>query len=301
MQYEQQGQNMPTASQGDSSSVQPPTGEPQVQTQVGEVKKRMSKKMLIILAIVFAILVLGGGGAAAYYFLVVKPGQTKQEQEGDGEEVSEVEEGEHGEAEEVEEDPSAGSGREDEVNPYAGWQTFDNTTVGVSFQYPTGWTVTDNCQGQSGDCSIEVSNGNYIWTLLVDPLITGGGFGFLIADLPSDPPSVYTTVTPGGYNAVMLNGYRTSTWVAQQLGGEFTVPEGDLWMNSSSFTNRDDLMNSLGFGSGVMYDQVLGNFFAIKYEYDIQMDYANLRVKGSAELVQKLSEMDLITNSIILS
>jgi hypothetical protein len=297
MQYEQQGQGMPTGSEDVQPGVQPQTEAPGVQTEVKEVKTGGGKKGLWIILAIIALLVLGGGGAAAYYFLVIKPGESEQEQEGEDEDVDEVEEGEHGEAEEVEEEEE----EEEEADPYAGWQTFENTTVGVSFKYPSGWTVTDNCQGQSGDCGIGVSNGNYSWTLMVDPFITGGGFGFLIADLPSDPPSVYTSVTPGGYNVVMLNGYRTSTWLNQQLGGEFSVPTGDLWVNSISFSDQNDLMNSLGFGSGVMYDQTLGNFFSIRYEYDIQGNYANLRVKGSTELVQKLGEMDLITNSVVLS
>lgn len=291
MQHEQQGQSMPIEAQGTEPSANFPPVQPPVQTEVGEVKEGGSKKLLIISAVVFVLLVLGGG-AAAYYFLVIKPGETRQEQQAEDEDVEEVEEGEHGEAEEVE---------EEEADSYAGWQTHENTSVGVSFQYPSGWIVTDNCQNQSGDCGIEVSNGNYIWNLMVDPFTTGGGFGFLLTDLPSDPPSVYTAVTPGGYSVVMLNGYRTSTWVDQMLGGEFTVPSGDLWMNSMSFSDQEDLMNSLGFGPGQMYDTPLGNFFAIKYSYDIQGDYANLRVKGSSELVQKLVDMDLMTNSVVLS
>ena len=144
------------------------------------------------------------------------------------------------------------------------WETYTHSTHDISFRHPPDWTVSEDCEEGVLDidiCGIETTEGSYIWTLDVDPYVTGGGYGFLF-DMMGEASSItHTPMEIDGYEATMVTYFYDSEDLQEAMPSHSIPPTGEIWGWSTLFSDPDDML--LGFGPGVMYDEVPNNTWVV--------------------------------------
>ncbi len=189
----------------------------------------------------------------------------------------------------------------EEFDEYEGWEIYENLKYGFSFKYPSDWEIEDTieCLPTQLLCgSLDVKKDNYAVRISVDPLYTGGGFGYLSELVVTNPEIVESEVSPAGYDAKMKTHYMDDTDVFEDETNEYNFGN-DAWGWSVLFTedvNGDYTIP--GFGSGEIGDNIDGNFYGIMYIYEMQeSDLSDLPNKGDEKLLEMFEIMDKITNS----
>ncbi|MBN2016321.1 hypothetical protein JW766_05845 [Candidatus Dojkabacteria bacterium] len=253
--------------------------------QFPEIPKRSNRIIIVCAAVLFVLLITAGIGAGIYLIL-----KTKEEAPSEPDEVQDLVQ-----------------------DPYEGWKLYENEDYGFSFQYPSYWELTDTLDECDEDeeywmCGlIVVEKDNYVWRLEIDPVYTGGGWGYLFDAV--FPPSVSeeSTVSPAGYDSDMVTYYYSSSEAKSYYEeGGLNWDFGDnAWGNSVLFRKADESTGIdiaiPGFGPGDAYDDISGSYFSIIYTYNSQEDdYSDLPQKGDDKLKGMLEIMDKITNSFEL-
>lgn len=179
-----------------------------------------------------------------------------------------------------------------QVDPGIEYETYENLDWGITFEYQDDWVVDTSI-----DNTIRIKIGEYYWDLTVDPIVTGGGWGYLLDGLSLTEQDERYTAKPGGYSVDMVAKY-------YDLPADFT--DGDLKENvwGGTVAWKDFSGMKLGFGLGEMYDDIDNNFFSIIYGFDIYSGgdtcWTCLPVKDDAELEKNLEIMDRMTNSVVI-
>lgn len=257
------------------------------------------QKAKLILAVVIGVLAIAAIGVGIYWMVSDKEGVLYNSlggsSQGTGSDVD-VAEGTGaatGEGEEVSDDDA-------EEDPYESWSTYTDETCDYTVKYPSDWQV--NAVSGAGYGDVTFSKDNYVWNLDYDPIVTGGGFGYMMGEPVPASTETQTTVTPDTYTATMLTKYITKQDILNS--GASGVNEtfgftGEVWEGTVLFTDVDNY--DFGFGPGELNNQTDCDYFGILYLYDSQAaKYTDIPAKGDATLNQMLTTMDLITNSFDL-
>lgn len=184
------------------------------------------------------------------------------------------------------------------------WKTFKHDGSDISFQYPQEWEVKEECflDSQPNFCPISVSDGKYVWTFVFDPLVTGGGFGFLFDSVALPLSQEQQILIIDSYNPHLLTYYYDGKQLTQDMDND-TIPQKEIWGGSVTFTNPDE-KSTLGFGPGDMYDWIPNTRWAITYRYIFpelsagSIDYSDIPIKGSEDLGKALSIMNNMSESV---
>jgi len=194
---------------------------------------------------------------------------------------------------------------------YDGWQTYESEEYKFSFKYPKDWNLEDRLICEGDNCGyIKVTNGTYIWTLWLDPIYTGGGYGYLF-DIILPPSSVeYSKVKIGDFECMIITNY-----VSNSDYDKF-YPDSDIdynfgenaWGGSVIFEKDTDSksieeqFSTPGFGSGEANDDIKGDYFSIIYSYNSQKeDYSDLPHKEDEDFKNMLIMLNKISNSFIFT
>lgn len=265
-------------------------------------EQKPAKPTRIILIAVIASLVVAGIGIGAYLIYTNKDGAIYKAIFGEEKATeSDTEDGNVAEGDgEDEGDDQIDQGDDGANNPYDGWKSYTDTDCNVTFQYPADWNVNAVSGVEFGD--VNVSMDNYVWVLTFEPITTGGGFGYMMAEPVPPSSTVNSAVAPNTTGATMVTQYISRSDLISaydpSIVSTFNIQE-DTWEGSVLFI--DAAAHELGFGPGEMYTSTPCDWFGISYLYDNQQaDYSDLPVKGNATLDLMLSTMDLITNSVTL-
>gem|GEM_PF-5588633 len=267
-----------------------------------EGSKKNSSLTIILIAVAVVLIGLGIG---AYFVFTNKDGSVyraifgePEETESDTEDTGDA--GADGENEEDQGDTGdEDAEEEDDDDPYADWETYIETTCDVTLRYPSDWVVDDSENASMG--LVKISKDNYVWEFGREPIVTGGGFGYMIEMVgPSAVDEV--AVSPDSYDSTIVSNYvsRADLIAAYDpsIVSAYNI-QANTWEGSVLFTDPDD--NLLGFGPGEMYTDVNCDWFDISYMYDYQQaDFSDLPVRGNATLNSMLDTMNLITNSVEL-
>jgi len=190
-----------------------------------------------------------------------------------------------------------------EVDEYENWQTFTHDDYSLTIRYPEGWEVDDklSCEEYPLECGeLRLSHEGYIWQLAVDPITTGGGFGYMFDGILEERRSLWSTVSPAGYESIVKSVF-VDPLLSEGVDFEpFQNINYGSWGGSVLF-QRGKVGEMIGFGPGQMYDEIEGNYFGVSYFFESTMDdFSDLPVKDDEGFTEKLSILNRITNSIDL-
>lgn len=123
-------------------------------------------------------------------------------------------------------------------------QTYINEQFGVSFKYPSGWNLIDECRNldQKNTCDINVNYNGYKWSFEIDPPFTG----FNAIDIRKGEVSDIEVLDEQLYLISIYN-QTTQAWEQSNI---FQKKEGEY---------------ILGFGTGELNDNISNNYYAIRY------------------------------------
>jgi hypothetical protein len=176
--------------------------------------------------------------------------------------------------------------------------TYKNTIYGIKFDYPNDWKLKEDKEIKL----VSVEKNNYIWEIQIDPMITGGGFGYAFDGLfPSSEVRIDEVIINGKamkmvnffhdiFDHELLDTNKRGVWGFGVLWSKYTE-------------NGED--NVFGFGTGNLWDTQGNDYYSIIYSYDIwneigDPDWNMLPQKTNSEFIQMMQEMHSITNSIEL-
>ena len=244
--------------------------------QQGE--KAKSSPILIVFIILFALLAVAGFAAAGLLYFKNKEDKDEDTTTKTSVEVTTV----------------AESDEESDL------KTYSNDELGLSFVYPTGWTNKENEEGGK-IVSISATKGRFVWELFIDPIFTGGGYGyFLEAVAPAKCEAA--DVVPGEYDCTALSCYYDAEDLTEAYGDD--APDWNFgenaWGGTVIFDEEvEEYKDISGIGLGVdMHEDISGDFFSITYRYEAEEDdYSDLPHFGDLELKKMLETMDTMTNS----
>jgi len=276
--------------------MDPNTPIPINQTRESEFKNTAKKtNTLFISIIVILILLLTAGGVFGAYILLSKD---KDQEENDNNQTNNQTEEEENNDIVDNNDNNEIIEDSDKDDKYKDWITYENELLEIELKHPEGWIVEDDCfaRSVSESCNIKIFKGDFEWIFEVDPVVTGGGWGFLISSPTSGGTTFLTEVSPLGFDSFIITKYIDTAEAETYFGGQKDFPDNvEIWENSVLFTDPED-STTLGFGDGEMYDDVYGNFFGIFYKFS-GLD-EDRPIKGAPELEENLELMDKMTNSM---
>lgn len=168
------------------------------------------------------------------------------------------------------------------------WKTYLNKDLKIAFKYPSAWEVVDLCKNQNvnTDCSIISSYEGYAWQLYLDPIVTGGGFGFIVPSVPGSGDDAYQ-LFPDDFEVTLITQY-------VDKGGD------DVWNGSEVFGEYSNDSFTYGFGDGGLWDSTPNNYYSISY-FSNASGSAPIPVVGDEDLEEAIMLMDIITNSLDFS
>lgn len=180
--------------------------------------------------------------------------------------------------------------------------TKDDGTEVFSVTYPKDWEIeAEDCNGGVDECpKLTVKSGNYEWELLVDPIYTGGGVGYMFDGILSSDSESEESVSPSGVDAILRTVYVSQSDYDDMYENSFNLGE-NAWGGSVVFTENESEFSSPGFsidGSKYEHDEIKWNYFGIVYKYKSDKeDMSDIPHKGDDELEENIKIMNEITNS----
>jgi hypothetical protein len=175
------------------------------------------------------------------------------------------------------------------------WKTYTNEIYDFEFKYPSDWElIEENCLSEI-ECSVTVMKDNYVWQVIVNPIYTGGGVGFILDTILPPSEVVEEKLSIADFDT------RMTTWyISQSDFGEYYTSDGeynfhdDAWAGSLSYSKDEGGESYTTPGFGERED----TYYAIRYTYDSQFEnLSDLPHKGDEKLLEMLDTMDQITNS----
>jgi hypothetical protein len=259
------------------------------------------KPVIFVVILLVLLLVVGSSAVAGFYWWRENYGSESENgtEDQDSDVSLDLEESDGIDVSEEEDDSTSG-----EVDT-SSWETYNSAEFDISFEYPSDWTVAENCEivVDVNLCSIDATDGSYVWSLQFDPIMTGGGFGFLFDMAGASSSSEEMPLTVDGYDIVMVSKFYGVDDLQEIVPNQDWPDSGEGWGWSTSFADPDDY-STLGFGPGEMYDEVETNFWAIFYRYALDyeavggVDYTVLPLRGDVDLNDAFETMNAISESL---
>ena len=185
------------------------------------------------------------------------------------------------------------------------WETYTDSIYGATFMHPPTWIIEESCEEAilTTVCSVEATDGEYVWTLDFDPFLAGARFAYMFDGHAEAVAEEQTPIEIDGYETTMVSHYFDVDDVKESLTTAMMPVSGEIWGGSIAFTDPEDPY-TLGFGPGDMSDDVDNNLWSVRYEYKVNyaagtpMDYTNVPVRSDVGFEKILDTLDTMTVSL---